>query len=745
MNKVVEATDSGATRFTTVYIGSASVDAARSHIAKCENRMFRALATYESMIAWGAQVGLCLKRPGQSKKKELSRFASLAEIQLRGETYAASAQLAAELGLGMKRVAARELLEGSARAYQYASRAYEHGLEENAAWRNMRETYEECIALLKPWMESNPCVDNCIDAVQSEVLGSTELEKISGPNAKTLRRECAVRTSAALALQSESVSRAGVAHLGADKDAHIARSKGNLALKVAGYSEMLAVALQLDPDRSITTALAREWERARAAGDYGTQNFCEAWAKALCPWANAGPPIRTAPSQSRHLDTASDDRPIVLDQIRSEVAKAFASSTLNATIATGTFPEYRLRVSYLDHRVHAELHRWSSSTARYTAPPTVRQVALQRHATAHSVVEGEMQAAMAAAQQLGLSEWAPSETEAYTWTTTDLRATLALARRSYSGSCSVLIEWQTPRPRVAATIQAGCVKLSGSRRTNWFEISGGARVSGKDISLAALVRAVRTGAKYIELGPREFGEIGTKLVEVLTPWANLEVVDGVLRVGSLNALATSQQFLCVAGDLGREVTAMKSAMSEHADLPAAAAHLNLHDYQQDGVRWMLRLSRWAPGCCLADDMGLGKTRQVLCVLAERANRGPALVVAPASLVEHWACGPDTALLTSVNGGLRFVQAADAAVGPGSVVVLSYDKAAKLADLLAQRTWATVVYDEAQYLKNPGARRTQALLKVKADFTVAATGTPLENHIGEFWSIAQFFAPGWLGT
>lgn len=488
-------------------------------------------------------------------------------------------------------------------------------------------------------------------------------------------------------------------------------------------STQLALALGLSRPRDTVTSLTLELFAATRRKNEDSIGEAQRWIEAIQPW----------------VDHCTDGLKAA------EIKELVWEKCLAGQSENGLATSFRLRVCYLDRRLHAALE-FRPSFAHAFATPRHRRLPGLTLATARRIgVIAEEDAAAEVIGALGLNGWQESSLRPYEWTTDDILVAGSLQSLEIRPDLGVSIEWQTPRPKILQAPDPVEIRLTGARSMNWFEIDGDLEVSGHRITLVDLVRAVRTGVKYIQVDSNEFLKISAHLIEILTPWARLAESDGMLQVGRLAALATASQIGLCLGDLGREVTAMKSAMLEHADLPAAAAHLNLHGYQQDGVRWMLRLSRWAPGCCLADDMGLGKTRQVLCVLAERASRGPALVVAPASLVEHWACGPDTALLASASGGLRFVQAADAAVGPGSVVVLSYDKAAKVSDLLAQRTWATVVYDEAHYLKNPGARRTKALLKVKADFTVAATGTPLENHIGEFWSIAQFFAPGWLGT
>jgi SNF2 family DNA or RNA helicase len=151
---------------------------------------------------------------------------------------------------------------------------------------------------------------------------------------------------------------------------------------------------------------------------------------------------------------------------------------------------------------------------------------------------------------------------------------------------------------------------------------------------------------------------------------------------------------------------------------------------------------------LADDMGLGKTVQALAVLLERAKHGPALVVAPTSVAFNWRdeatrFAPSLKLLVyseSKNREHSLVH-----LGPRDVVVISYGLLVRDAALLAKHHFSTVVFDEAQNLKNAHTQRFAAAKAVQADFRFALSGTPLENHLGELWSLFSLVFPPLLGT
>jgi non-specific serine/threonine protein kinase len=184
---------------------------------------------------------------------------------------------------------------------------------------------------------------------------------------------------------------------------------------------------------------------------------------------------------------------------------------------------------------------------------------------------------------------------------------------------------------------------------------------------------------------------------------------------------------------------------------------SLRPYQQVGVRWLYLLSKLGLGACLADDMGLGKTLQVLSLLLilKRESGGaarPNLLVAPASLLANWAAEIER-FAPGLNALIAHPSALPAAelnafddkrVRELDLVITSYGSALRLPWIREVR-WRLVVVDEAQAIKNPDAKQTRAVKAVKASARVALTGTPVENRLGDLWSIFDFVNPGLLGT
>jgi non-specific serine/threonine protein kinase len=184
-------------------------------------------------------------------------------------------------------------------------------------------------------------------------------------------------------------------------------------------------------------------------------------------------------------------------------------------------------------------------------------------------------------------------------------------------------------------------------------------------------------------------------------------------------------------------------------------HGTLRPYQQIGVRWLHLLTGLGLGACLADDMGMGKTIQVLSlllVLKRQGKGGPSLLVAPASLLANWASeveqfAPSLKLLiahpslipASELKGLTHESLQDL-----DLVVTSYGSLLRIPWLM-ESAWSLVVLDEAQAIKNPAAKQTRAVKRLNARSRLALTGTPVENRLGDLWSIFDFINPGLLGS
>jgi non-specific serine/threonine protein kinase len=185
--------------------------------------------------------------------------------------------------------------------------------------------------------------------------------------------------------------------------------------------------------------------------------------------------------------------------------------------------------------------------------------------------------------------------------------------------------------------------------------------------------------------------------------------------------------------------------------PGKALKGTLRPYQQVGVRWLYLLTKLGLGACLADDMGLGKTVQVLALLLllkqeSKGSTKPSLLVAPASLLANWASEIERfapALKTLTVHPSAGPSGPDRLAGV-DLAITTYGTLLR-ADWMAEVPWRLVVLDEAQAIKNPGAKQTRAVKNLKPEARMALTGTPVENRLGDLWSLFDFINPGLLGS
>ncbi len=179
----------------------------------------------------------------------------------------------------------------------------------------------------------------------------------------------------------------------------------------------------------------------------------------------------------------------------------------------------------------------------------------------------------------------------------------------------------------------------------------------------------------------------------------------------------------------------------------------LRPYQAKGAGWLAFLDRWGLGACLADDMGLGKTIELIAFLLhqkeQKALTGPTLLVCPTSVLGNWEREVKRfapSLQVSIHHGDKRAsgKAFTQAVKGKDLVITSYPLVYRDEPALRSVTWQGIVLDEAQNIKNPEAKQSQAVRQLSAQFRIALTGTPLENRLTELWSILDFLNPGYLG-
>jgi hypothetical protein len=223
---------------------------------------------------------------------------------------------------------------------------------------------------------------------------------------------------------------------------------------------------------------------------------------------------------------------------------------------------------------------------------------------------------------------------------------------------------------------------------------------------------------------------------------------------TLEMLALRASGIPVEGDEAwQEICRFYDGMDEpreQLELPETI-RATLKPYQRLGVQWLLDLYRLRLGGILADDMGLGKTLQALAfleVLRSEGKLGPTLIIVPTSLTSNWLSEARKFVpelpIRAFDPKEKDEISRSFAEFPNAVLVSTYGLLLEHEDFLQSLSWNIQIYDEAQALKNMGAQRTSAARRLRASFKLCLTGTPLENHLGEFYSLLDLVVPGSLG-
>jgi SNF2 family DNA or RNA helicase len=317
----------------------------------------------------------------------------------------------------------------------------------------------------------------------------------------------------------------------------------------------------------------------------------------------------------------------------------------------------------------------------------------------------------------------------------------------------VVIAWPEGESfRISKKVSSKSVRLTIRRDKDWFAANGEVQVDeNKVMDLRELLGRLRED-RFVALGDNQFLALTDELHRRLTDLsAYTDADEEALRFHPLASFALEEMAL-EAGEVNADAAWRKHLqhMQANADyqpkLPTTL-QAELRDYQLEGFEWLARLAHWGVGACLADDMGLGKTLQALALILSRAPGGPTLVVAPTSVATNWMAEAErfapTLNMKLFGPGDRAAMLKEA--GAFDVVVVSYGLLQLEAEHFAGKRWHTIVLDEAQAIKNAHTRRSQAVMSLRGDFRMVATGTPLENHLGELWNLFRFINPGLLGT
>ena len=318
--------------------------------------------------------------------------------------------------------------------------------------------------------------------------------------------------------------------------------------------------------------------------------------------------------------------------------------------------------------------------------------------------------------------------------------------------------WPKGEPfRIVARAETSNLSLKIRSAEEWFGASGTLAVDeGRVLDLKELFALLDASprSRFLELGDGEFIALTASFRRHLDDLRSLSApaARGQVRMHAMAALALREfaertTLEADAGWRGLEER-VRDAGAVEPEVPSTL-QAELRPYQHDGFRWLARLARWGAGACLADDMGLGKTVQALALLLDRAPGGPALVVAPTSVVANWLdearrFAPTlnaVACTGAAPARARLIEKA----GPFDVLVTTYGLLQNDVEALSAIDWHSAVLDEAQAIKNPATRRARAARELKAGFRLVTTGTPIQNNLMDLYSLFGFANPGMLGS
>lgn len=322
----------------------------------------------------------------------------------------------------------------------------------------------------------------------------------------------------------------------------------------------------------------------------------------------------------------------------------------------------------------------------------------------------------------------------------------------YKQEYPLYVEWPKGESlKINANLSFNNLSVNIRGEGHWFEYEGQVTFNNNQVlNMKELLDLLDSApGRFIKLKDGEFLALKEGFRKQLE---DLRVLSQGNRVYHLNAKVLedlSKEAGETASDKGWQDHLKKlQSMEKHSPHVPSTLQATLRDYQEEGFKYLSRLSNWGIGACLADDMGLGKTLQAIALLLEQSSKGASLVVVPTSLSFTWreelrkfAPTLSPVLFHEVTNRKETIEG----LTKRDILICSYGLLHQEGELLQKKTWEVVILDEAQSIKNKDTKRWQYATSLKSKIRIALTGTPIENHLGELWSLFHFLNPGLLGS
>jgi superfamily II DNA or RNA helicase len=299
--------------------------------------------------------------------------------------------------------------------------------------------------------------------------------------------------------------------------------------------------------------------------------------------------------------------------------------------------------------------------------------------------------------------------------------------------------------------QAGEFKLDLKSGQDWFDLNARVDFEGKSVPLPRLLAAMNRRESTVVLDDGTLGMVPEEWLKKYGLVASMGAVSGdsirfsKTQVGVLDALLASRPEVTFDEQFAQARDQLQRFQGVAPVNPPHEFEGKLREYQREGLGWLNFLRDFGFGGCLADDMGLGKTVQVLALLA-KTRSGPALVVVPRSLIFNWKQEaakfvPTMKVLDHTGTGR---DRTGASFQDYDLILTTYGTLRNDAAAFSAIRFDTCILDESQAAKNASTETAKAVRLINAGHRLALSGTPVENHLGELWTLFDFLNPGMLG-
>lgn len=304
----------------------------------------------------------------------------------------------------------------------------------------------------------------------------------------------------------------------------------------------------------------------------------------------------------------------------------------------------------------------------------------------------------------------------------------------------------------------GDVNIETTSGIDWFDMTGGVQYGELTADLPELLRAWRKGEKFVRLSDGSLGMLPEEWLAKHGKYFDLgQETDGNIRftqsqIGLLDALLEQMPEVTFDDTIAQARKRLAEFDGVRPQNPRKSFKGELRPYQSQGLGWLKFLNDFGWGGCLADDMGLGKTVQVLAqLLGEHTGRGkpdaPSLIVVPRSLIFNWMREAErfAPKLRVLDYSQPDRDVWRDKFNEFDIILTTYGTLRRDIEILSKIEFHYAILDEAQAIKNPNSQSFKSARLLRAGHRLAMTGTPVENHMGDVWSISQFTNPGLLGT